>query len=312
MSAVNTYSDVNARFLSLVQEPEGIVKAAQATNHFIRTRVREEGAARKILEPQPVTTEDFAPQVDTDQPVIVGEMEPGSPGAVTMPFGQNTPPSYYMRGRKYRAVLQRISSPMMRKDEAELATYRTDIQQLFAEIIVKDLSWEEDATFIYMCNTVMGGGPGGTNLLSGLVHWYEIEGGLSRVTLGDSFKLTVVPPSRIPIKTLLWSPGTLAELWKFDLIETGGQEAQTIFFDGWGDRTINGCTGVTSIKRELIPDDTIYFFGPNTFFGKFYVWQEPQIYIKKEDTEVQFRAHEIVGMVIAHADGLFRFDYVTT
>ncbi len=53
-------------------------------------------------------------------------------------------------------------------------------------------------------------------------------------------------------------------------------------------------------------------YGPNTFIGKFYVWQEPTLYIKKEDTEITFRAHEIVGMAIPWPDAVFRFDFVTS
>lgn len=290
----------------------GQIKTAQeAADQFLRIRVREDGVARKILPPIAVTSSDFTPQVDTDQPVMVVEKEPASPGALVLAFGDMTPPAFYIQGRKFRVVFYRISSRTMRKDEAELKTYRQDIRQLLAELIVKDLSWAEDAEFIRACNTLLGGSAGATNLISGLVQWRTIAGGVSRVTLGDAFKYTFDPPSRIPVRTILTNGASAYELWKFERNELGGDAAEQIFFEGWGGRQLNGCDVIMSIKKELIPNDTFYFFGDNRFIGKFYVWVEPSIYIKREDVMIEFRAHEIIGAAIGHGDGVFRFDFVT-
>jgi hypothetical protein len=291
----------------------GMTKTAQeAADSFLRMRVREDGVVREILPPIPVTTEDFAPQVDTDEPVIVVEKEIQSPGAISMPFGDNNPPAVYIRGTKFRVVLRRISSPTLRKDEAELATYRADIRQLLAEMLVKDLSWEEDSTFIRMVNTLLGGSPNSPNIISGVVQWKTIPGGISRVTIGDAFKATFIPKSRIPVTKILCNAGTTAELFKWERSEVGGDDAQNILYEGWGKRSLNNAQIVTTIKRELIEDDTLYMFGHSNFIGKFFVWQEPSLYVVKEDTELRFRAHEIVGMAIGHVDAVFRFDFVTT
>lgn len=302
---------INEAFINSVLEGH-VKKAQQATDNFLRIRVREDGVARKILPPVPVTSEQFTPQVDTDQPVIVEEKEPASPGAVVMAFGDMNPPAFYLQGRKYKVVFYRISSPTVRKDEAELKTYRSDVRQLLAEMIVKDLSWAEDSEFIAACNTLMGGTAGASNIMNGLVHWRQISGGVSRISVGSAFKFTFDPPSRIPITRVLTNAATAHELWKFDRLEVGGDAAENIFFEGWGDRKLNGCDVIMSIKKELIPNDTFYMFGDNRFLGRFYVWQEPTIYIKREDVMIEFRAHEIIGMAIGHGDGVFRFDFVSS
>lgn len=302
---------LNERFLDLIKEGN-VKQAKEAGDNFLRIRVREDGVARKVLPPLPVSNEDFVPQIENDQLVIIVEKEPGSPGAITMAFGDMNPPTYYIKGKRFPVALYRISSPTLRKDEAELATYRADIRQLLAEMIVKDLSWAEDAEFIKMCNSLMGGSAGATNIMNGLVHWYSMTGGVSRVTLGDAFKRTFDPPSRIPITVILTNAASAHELWKFDRLEVGNDEAGNIFFEGWGGRKLNGMDVVMSIKKELIPNDTYFMFGDNRFLGKFYVYQEPELYIKKEDVMIQFRAHEIVGAAIGHGDGVFRFDFVTS
>lgn len=303
-------AQMNQIFLDSVMSGE-IKTAQEAADSFLRIRVREDGNARKILPPIPVTSDDFAPTVETDQPVIVVEKEPGSPGAMVSAFGDNNPPSMYIYGRKFKVVLQRIRSSTLRKDEAELQTYRSDIRQLLADMLVKDLSWAEDSQFINNCNTLLGGSAGASNLISGLVQWKELAGGMSRITIGDAFKDAFNPPSRIPIKNILTNAATAHELWKFDRPEIGGDAAEDILFEGWGSRPLNGANLILSIKKELIPNDTMFFFGDNRFLGKFYSWQEPMLYVKKEDHMIHFRASEIIGMAIAHVDGVFRYDFVS-
>ncbi len=302
---------VNEQFYESIRE--GHIKTAEGmTGPFLRTRVREDGMLRKVIEPETVTSENFVPQLNTDEAVIIVEKEPASPGAISMAFGENAPPAYYIRGRRFQVVLKRLSSPTLRIDEARLATYQQPIQELLAEMIVKDLTWEEDACFIRMCNTLLGGAAGATNIMSGNVHWQEIPGGISRTTLGDAFKETTKPKSRIPITRMLTNAAFAQEMFKWERSEVGSDETATILHEGWGDRKINNCEVVISIKRELIPDDSIYMFGDSQFIAKFYVWQEPMMYIEKHDVMVNFRVHEIAGMAIGHGDAVFRFDFVTS
>ncbi|GIW59056.1 MAG: hypothetical protein KatS3mg087_0122 [Patescibacteria group bacterium] len=290
----------------------GHIKTAQeSADAFLRIRVREDGVLRRVIEPIAVTRDDFTPQVDTDQPVIVVEKEPQSPGAMTIPFGDNNPPAYYIQGSRFRVVLQLLTSRTLRKAVHELATWRADIKQLLAEMLVKDLTWNEDANFINACNTLLGGSAGATNVISGLTQWHTMPGGITRTSVGDAFKLAFIPPSRIPITTILCNVATTAELFKWERNELGGDDAQSVLYEGWADRKINNAKVVTTIKRELIPDDTMFFFGHPMFIGKFYVWQEPSLYIEKVDTEIKFRAHEVVGLAIGHGDGVHRFDFTT-
>ena len=296
------------RFISAIKE--GSVKTAEEiANPFLRIRVREDGVVREILEPVPVTEDDFVPQVDTDQPVIIVEKEPSSPGAMTIPFGDYNPPAYYMQGRKFRVDFVRISSRTVRKDEVELATWRSDVKALLAEMMVKDLSWEEDAAFIASCNTLLGGSAGASNIMTGDVQWHNMAGGITRTTLMDAFRLAFAPATRIPVTKILCNGATMAELAKMDRLEVGGDDAQAILYEGWGTRTINNASIIASIKRELIPDDTLFMFGHSNFIGRFYVYQEPSLYIVKEDTEVRFRAHEVIGSAIGHVGAVHRFDY---
>lgn len=291
----------------------GNIKYAQEqVDKFTRRRVREDGVARRIIPAEPVTPDDYVPQLDSDQPVILVEKEPISPGAIVVGIGDLTPPQLYIRGERYPVTLQVISSSRLRKSVLELETYRADIRQLLAEMLVKDLAWQEDASFFRAVNTALGGSPGATNIMSGYVQWHEMPGGMSRVTIGDAFKRAFEPASRVPITKIVANASTAAELWKWERPEVGDDRAGDILFEGWGDRTLNGCEVILTIKREIIPNDTMYFFGDPGFIGKFYVRWEPSMFIKLEEDYVSFFAREVVGMSIGFADAIHRFDFVTT
>lgn len=302
---------MNQNFLNEVRS--GNIKYAQEQlDKFTRIRVREDGIARRILPAEPVTPDDYTPQLDTDQPVILVEKEPRSPGAVVVGIGDLTPPMLYIRGERYPVVIHLITSSRLRKNVLELETYRADIRQLLAEMIVKDLSWAEDASFFRAVNAVLGGAPGATNIMSGYVQWHQLPGGVSRVTIGDAFKLAFEPASRIPVNRIVTNAATAAELWKWERSEIGDDRAADILFEGWGDRTLNGCQIIMTIKKEIIPNDTMYMFGDPRFIGKFYVRWEPSMFIKLEEDFVTFFAREAYGAAIGHADAVHRFDFVTT
>ena len=99
-----------------------LVKEAQDTiDEYVRMRVREDGFLRRILPPVTVTAEDLTPQVDTDNPTIVIELEPDNPGAQMVPFA-TLPANRYIKGRRARLMLGRIWTPRFTADISKLMT----------------------------------------------------------------------------------------------------------------------------------------------------------------------------------------------
>ncbi len=308
---------LNQAFLSAItsQDP-GLVKYAQEeANNFIRVRLREDAICRRILPAEPVTREDYVPQLEDDEPVILVEMEPRSPGALTMGLGRLAPPSFIFHTRRFPVRLHILESPRLRKHIHQLETYRADIRKLLAEILVKDLGYREDIEFFKMVDTALGvdatGAAKDKNVFTGVQQSWEIPGGISRVTLAEAHKRTMYPEGRIPVSKIVTNITSLAELQKLERLEVGDDRAADIFFEGWGDRTIFGLDVIATIKREIITDGVFYMFGDPNFMGKFYVRTEPTMYIKTEDLEVEFYCYEIIGAAIAWADAIHRFVFVT-
>jgi len=305
---------LNQNFVAAItsQDP-GLVKYAQEeTNNFIRTRLREDAVCRRVLPAEPVTPEDYVPQLEDDEPAILVEMEPRSPGAVVMGLGRLSPPAMVFHTRRFPVRLRILQSSRLRKHIHQLETYRADIRTLLAEMLVKDLGYLEDVEFFRTVNTTLNYPGTRRNIFTNMQQSWDIVGGISRVTLADAHKRTMYPQGRIPVNKAVTNITTLAELQKLERLEVGDDRAADIFFEGWGDRTIFGIDIIATIKREIVPDDHMYMFGDSNFIGKYYVRTEPTMYIKTEELEVDFYCYEILGGAIAWADAIHHFVFVTS
>ena len=119
-------------------------------------KLREEGFLRKILPAQTITGDDLTKQVSTDKPSKVVELEPDSPGAMSIPFGE-FPTGTYIYGKRWLVTFSRIATPMFNKDVAELHDYDLDIRQVISDNALKDLQAEEDGKFIQTINSLLSG-----------------------------------------------------------------------------------------------------------------------------------------------------------
>lgn len=282
--------------------------AIDAINDFTRVKVREDGFQRRIIPPLEISNDELDRQVDTDKPVKVVDKEPGSPAAVSVPFA-TLPTSLYIRGPRYRVAFARIVTPRFTKDVDELRTWIMDIRQVLSDNAIKDMLAEEDSKFILAVNTALVGADVVVPT-SGVVQWETIDGGISRETLLDAFKIMPKTPSHLEVATVLVNNVTIKEIQKFGRDEMGGDMSQDVFRNGWTEANFMDARWIISIKRNLIPDDSLYMFADPKFIGKFYMLADTTMYIKREAFLIDFFAYETLGGTIGHTGGLSRADFV--
>ncbi len=88
---------------------EGEVKFASAAGtNMIRRRIRENGFQRFILPFKPISDDDLDRTIDSELPVMIEDMEPLSPGAVSLAF-DDTPNTQFYTGDKYQITFSKIS-----------------------------------------------------------------------------------------------------------------------------------------------------------------------------------------------------------
>jgi hypothetical protein len=300
----------NQTFLDNIEA--GNVKMAQAgADEFVRMKMREDGFTRRILEPQQITNDMLDRQVDTDKPVMVLDKEPDSPAAITVPFG-TVPENTYIYGPRYRVMFDRIMTPRFTKDIDELRTYDMDIRQIMSDNSVKDMTAEEDAKFIAAVNTILSNGTGlanQTSSITGAVQWRTISGGITRDSLVEALKVMNDTSAHLEPAIALCNHKTAKEVLKFTRNEAGGDLSQDMILNGFAERDFLTTKWVVTIKRDLVPDNTIFYFADPKFLGKFFVLEDSTMFIEKKAFMLEWFAYELIGGAIANAAACARVDF---
>jgi hypothetical protein len=307
MSSPSSVQVLNEELFAQLETPGMEKNALDAVNEFTRVRVREDGFYRKIIPPVQVSNDDLDRQVDTDKPVIVVDKEPGSPAAISIPFA-TLPINVYIRGPRYRVMFDRIVTPRFVKDIDELRTWQMDIRQVLSDNAIKDMLAEEDSKFLTAVNTAL---VGANQIVptSGVIQWETVWGGISRDTVQEALKIMPKTPSHLEVNTVLINNVTIREILKWGYDEAGGSLSGDFLKNGWSEIDLMGVKWVVTIKRDLVPDDTMYFFGDPRFIGKSYLLEDTTMHIKREAFMIEFFAYETLGGSIGHTGGLSRADF---
>jgi hypothetical protein len=307
MSSPSSVQVLNEELFAQLETPGMEKNALDAVNEFTRVRVREDGFYRKIIPPVQVSNDDLDRQVDTDKPVVVVDKEPGSPAAISIPFA-TLPINAYIRGPRYRVMFDRIVTPRFVKDIDELRTWQMDIRQVLSDNAIKDMLAEEDSKFLTAVDTAL---VGANQVVptSGVIQYETIFGGISRDTVQEALKIMPKTPSHLEVNTVLINNVTIREILKWGYDEAGGDLSGDFLKSGWSEIDLMGVKWVVTIKRNLVGDDTMYFFGDPRFIGKSYLLEDTTMHIKREAFMIEFFAYETIGGSIGHTGGLARADF---
>jgi len=102
---------------------------------------------------------------------------------------------------------------------------------------------------------------------------------------------------------------TAQDLLKFDRVEAGGDLAEEMLRDGLVLDKIMGMKTIYTIKRSLVPDDTVYFFAAPEFLGKCFYMTDWTMYMKKEAFFIEMFSYWLGGMAIGNVAGVCRYDF---
>lgn len=282
-------------------------QAVDAVNDFTRTKMREDGFFRRILPPIPIGNDELDRAVDTDKPIKIVDKEPDSPAAVSIPFA-TLPTNLYIRGPRYRVMFDRIVTTRFTKDVDELRTWIMDIRQILSDNAIKDMLAEEDGKFLRAVNAALVG-PGLTVPTSGTVQYEVLGGGINRDSLWEMLKVMPNTPSNLEVHLVLINNITIKEVCKQGFNEMGGEISGEIMKNGWSLQEFMGVKWLITIKKGLVPTNTMYHFADPKFIGKSYELEATTMYIRREAFMLEFFAYETLGGAIGHTSGLARVDF---
>jgi hypothetical protein len=311
MSAMNaTVSGraYNWAFIDHLNTPGMEKVSVDSATDFTRWKMREDGITRRVLSAIQVANEDLTRSDISDEPMIIVDLEPDSPGAISVAFAE-LPVNVYIKGPRYRVYFSRIVTPRFVKDIDTLRTWTMDIRQVLADNSIKDMLAEEDSKFLAAANTAMIG-QDQVSPFTGTVQWQSISGGITPESWQEGKKILPRTPAHLEANTVLMNNVTVREMLKWGRDEMPADFIQNLAKNGWSESEYDNSTLIISLKRDLIPDDTMYYFGPENFIGKFYVLTDATMAIKRENYLLSFFAYETIGASIANVAAVGRADFV--
>ncbi len=308
----------NDTFIEMVksgQEKEAAVSAQQ----FTRNKLRENSFAEKIITPIDIANEELDKAEDPELLVKWNDREPDQAPAVTVPLGV-VPDGYQFFGTRYPSYFSRIVSPLFNKDIDKLRSYDYDIRGIMLENSTKDIATEIDTRFIETINSIIGTANVANPLNQlGLPQYVTLSGGITRKNLIEAVK--VIQRLRVPfgatqpdgggsVGCMLLNTVTASDLVAFDRTEMGGDMSQESFVSGLPSKKLLGVKPVYTIKRELVPDGTIYYFSSEEFLGKYFRLQPLTVFMETKAFFLQFFQYMNIGMSIGNPKGVTRVDFL--
>jgi len=294
--------------------------ASVSAQAFTRNKLREESFAEKIFTPIDIANDELDKSQNPELLVKWNDREPDQAPAVSIPLGI-VPDMYQFKGDRYPSYFARIVSPLFSKDIDKLRSYDYDIRQILLENSTKDIATEIDTKFINKVNSIIGSVNTSNASISGWAYpqWVQISGGITRENVAEAFK--TIQRLQVPFGptqpdggeskgVMLMNNITAQEFVKMSRSEVGGDLAQEMWINGLPSKTLLGVKPIYTLKSQLIPDNTIYLFSSEEFFGKYYRLQPLTVFMESKAFFIQFFQYMNISMSIGNVRGVCRIDFV--
>ena len=311
---VKVFNDTFVEMVKAGQEKQAAVSAQQ----FTRNKLREESFAEKILTPIDLSNDELDKSENPELLVKWNDREPDTAPASTIPLGV-VPDAVQFFGTRYPSYFSRITSPKFNKDIDHLRTYDYDIRAIMLELSTKDIATEIDTRFISTVDSILGT-QNSANALNGLglPQNVSISGGITRETVAEAFK--VIKRLQVPFGpsqpdggetkgVMLMNTVTADDFVKMGRSEVGGDLAQDMFVNGLPSKTLLGVKPIYTIKRDLVPDGTIYLFSSEEFFGKYYRLQPLTVFMKNEAYFLEYFQYLNISLAIGNVKGAVKIQF---
>lgn len=313
----------NAALLSEIfaADDHGIYKTASSPRlkEWFQTYLRNDGTARRMMDPEPITADEFAHTDDSIDPYVIRTIQPHSAGAIGVPFDTGTAQAY-MHANKYRIYLMRLFTPSYRIDKIYLEAYRGPLVDVFKDLMMMDLLQQEDQQFVDLSEAQLPE-KGAVNPDLGCKQYIDlgpIEGAgvmstakLAKALQGMSLSDQGLSVARCLVQRALWWD-IIAELKSYE--QTPGLVEKTLFGNTEAlEENLWGVKWVTALSRKLVRYRSLYMYTEPSRLGDFLTFGEAAIYTDVEQGIIlKMNAHETIGMNMPNPGAVFKVDFTPT
>ena len=111
----------------------------------------------------------------------------------------------------------------------------------------------------------------------------------------------------LPSGQMLMTKATFMEALKFDYTDVGNDIVSRHYDKGLeGEDKLFGVPVITTIKNDIVDDNTIYLFAPENYLGNFFLLQDATLFIKQEADMIEFWSYSSPGIGIGNTKGVIK------
>lgn len=298
LNTVDRHKFASETFFEDLKDPVMSKNAIDAAETFTKSRLRGEGIFRKVFPMEPITRKDLHPMVDSDHPARIEWMEPDAIAGRNIPFDGMPNASRIMAGR-YVITFSKIQGPQMGENVLRLMAYPYDIRTVLSDQNSKDLLDIEDQTLFETVDDCLGA-PDTPAPMTGDIQWRTMFGGWTNDTIQESFKVLGQCRGKFEPKTAIINHTSRRDFHKWTHNEWGGEIAAKMVTQGFTQESLQEIEFIITIKDHIVPNGTMYQFGPIEAIGRAYVLQDLVMNVKRERDYVYWDCYEIIGAGIGN------------
>ena len=290
---------INELFIQKLDDEHEKTAVEASTSAFIRTKLREVGFARKIINPLYVTKADLQRSVQHDQLVKIVDIEPDS-AAMQITLRGN-PEVRYVEGQRFEISFFLVSSEEFQKTEEELLAYEMPVTEIIERNSVKDIQKIEDKAFMAAIEAAITSSGKSTTYTPAVSGTIELG---AFVKLFNVLEESATTSAANPLKTDLVLMNQ-ADFNKFAILPAttiGSGVAGEQYINGFKYETVLGKKLVVTNKGETgyVPQGSIYAFAAQEFLGKFFVLEDTKFWVEKKRNLIKWSCYELIGLGIGN------------
>lgn len=294
-------------------DDSGMYKKASSPRlrEWFQTYLRNDGVARRMMDPEPIDSSEFAFTDDSVDPYVIRTFQPYSAGAIAVNYDTGTAKTY-MHANKYRIYMLRVMSPVYRIDKIFLEAYRGPLVDVFKDLMMMDVLQKEDTMFRNLADAQLPA-KGVVDPAVGVKRYIELGGNFTSETAFEAIKGMALSTNGLSVARCLMQRA----MW-FDLIkgfkayeQTSPVVEKTLFGNTTAlEEDLSGVKWITALSTKLIPYRKLYMFVEPSRLGDFLTYGEASIYTEVEQGIIlNMNAHETMGINMPNPAAVFAADF---
>jgi hypothetical protein len=295
---------VKEGFWNTLSSGDNIKEASQKVSNFIRLQIEEEGFARKILSPQPVTPAECVRSLTQDEFTYIVDFPPTTKAGLYTWTGESGYQTVF--GKRAAIPFVTVSTEWQQWHKRQFMAYPYGIEEYIKSTFAVRLQTVEDwylltlteAALAVSSKVVKGVAITESGAASGVFTKEDMINLKKQLTNKMVGRLVLLPATNVADMGL-WQMTDLGR----DIMNTADKTGEEAFLPGY-----YGLGWIRTIKEDLLKPGNIYLYGPQEYLGLFLTLGGIDFNVERHGNYIKMAADYALLMCIANTNAVAKLE----